>query len=135
MPIDTEKNESRSTLDLSRLEALKLPEETVEIRIGAELQKVTVTAHDDMILIIISEIMKNHPEDGELRVRRLLLTGCAGLNQEQAETLLRYDGRAAAELIQKIFELTAKFNSERDRMREQAEAPKQDAEPAAPAQA
>ena len=88
-----------------------------------------------MILIIISEIMKNHPEDGELRVRRLLLTGCAGLNQEQAETLLRYDGRAAAELIQKIFELTAKFNSERDRMREQAEAPKQDAEPAAPAQA
>ena len=135
MPIDTEKNESRSTLDLSRLEALKLPEETVEIRIGAELQKVTVTAHDDMILIIISEIMKNHPEDGELRVRRLLLTGCAGLNQEQAETLLRFDGRAAAELIQKIFELTAKFNSERDRMREQAEAPKQDAEPAAPAQA
>ena len=135
MPIDTEKNESRSTLDLSRLEALKLPEETVEIKIGAEMQKVTVTAHDDTVLIIISEIMKNHPEDGELRVRRLLLTGCAGLTQEQAETLLRYDGRAAAELIQKIFELTAKFNSERDRMREQAEAPKQDAEPAAPAQA
>lgn len=135
MPIDTEKNESRCTLDLSKLKALKIPEKTIEVRIGAEMQKITVTAHDDVVLLMITGIMQNHPDDGELRVRRLLLTECAGLDQEQAETLLRNDGRAAAVLIGEILKLTAAFNAERDRMREQAEAPKQDAAPAAPVQA
>ena len=109
-------------LDLSKLEALKLPEKEIEISIMGHPQKVTISAYGDDISLQVADINANRPDDGELRIRKLLLTSCVkGMDEKSADLLLRKAGKEVRIILNKIFDLNEQFDEERDRFRGQAE--------------
>ena len=109
-------------LDLTKLAALELPQKEIEVEILGEKQKAKIRAYGDDIDLQIWDIKKNRPDDGELRIRRLLLSRCVeGITETQINELLVKDGKAAWALLEQILALTDEFNSQRQELREQAE--------------
>lgn len=108
-------------LDLSRLDALKLPEKEIDVSIlGGDPVKLTVTAFDDATSLDISGTAEKHPEESERRVRVLLLQRCAGLSEADAEKLVRLDSAAAADILTAVFDLRDEFLKARNAIREAA---------------
>lgn len=109
-------------LDLSKLEALKFPEKEIEISIMGVPQKIIISAYGDDVSLQVADINANRPDDGELRIRKLLLTSCVkGMDEKSADLLLRKAGKEAKTILNEIFDLNDQFDSERDRLRELAE--------------
>lgn len=109
-------------LDLSKLEALKLPRKEIEVPIMGERQKVMISAFGDDISLRLSDLGENFPEDGELRCRRLILTTCVeGVDEKTADLLLEKSGRDVGTILEAILNLNDEFSRERERIREQAE--------------
>ncbi len=108
-------------MDLSKLKALALPEKDFEIEVLGSRQTAHITAYEDDISLMISDIWQNYKEDGEYRVRKLMLTRCAGLTEEDADLLLKRDGMAAGCIVGAIFELKKEFDKARAETRADAE--------------
>lgn len=109
-------------LDLTKLAALELPQKEVEVSILGEKQKTKIRAFGDDVGLQLLYIRKNHPDDSELHIRRLLLSRCVEeLTEEQINLLLERDGKAVWALMEQIIELTDEFDSRRKELREQAE--------------
>ena len=108
-------------LDLSRLDALKLPEKEIEVSIlGGDPVKLTITAYDDAVSLDIAGTAEAHPEESERRVRVLLLQQCAGLSEADAEKLVRFDAETAAKILSAVFDLRDEFVKARNELRDAA---------------
>lgn len=108
-------------MDLSKLKALELPSEEIEIDILGEKQKVKVCAFDDAIQTDMTDITENFKLDGERRLRMLLLTTCAGLSEDDATLLIAKENRAVTQIINGIFDLRERFVKARNEIRKKAE--------------
>ena len=107
-------------LDLSKLSALELPKNEIEVDVLGVKQKITVTAYDDGVSLDIADIADTHPESQERRVRKMLLCECAKLSENEAEKLIRYDREACYAIITEIFNLRQKFVDAQKAEREKA---------------
>jgi hypothetical protein len=108
-------------LDLSKLAALELPKKEIEVNILGDVQKVTVSAFDDGVSLDIADIAEVYPESQERRVRKKLLCECAGLSEDDAEKLIRYDRNAAFVIVNAVFDLRDEFLKARETERAKAE--------------
>lgn len=107
------------SIDLSKLRALELPTEEVEVEILGEIQKVKISAMGDDLSLNIRE-MRDKSDLAEVKTRKHLLINCAGFSAEDAELLCVKCGSAAAKLIGKILDLSDKFDAEREKIRKEA---------------
>ena len=107
-------------IDLTKLKALALPSKEINAEVLGETQKLTVTAYGDDISLKMADIVENFPTDGELRVRELLLTECAGMSADEAHLYISRDGKGAAGVLREIFDLTHEFDKARREQREAA---------------
>ena len=108
-------------LDLSKLKALSIPEKEIEVEILGEPQKLKITAFGDDVSVRMADIRENKPDECEINLRKILLVSCAGLSPDDADLLLQRDGIAASKILSEIFTLSKEFDSERKKIREQAE--------------
>ena len=106
-------------LDLTKLKALELPSEEIEVEIMGEKQTLTITALGDDMTLDFNDIRKKN-ELYEVKQRKYALTRCAGLTDEQADLLCAKAGEVVAEIITKILNLTEKFDAERLKIKEEA---------------
>jgi hypothetical protein len=107
-------------MDLSKLKALELPTEEIEVEILGEKQKVKISAYDDAVQSDMADIDENFKTDSERRLRRHLLTYCANLNEEDADLLISRDNHAVSAIVNGIFDLRDRFVKARNEMREKA---------------
>ena len=107
-------------MDLSKLKALELPTEEIEIEILGESQKVQITTYDDAVQSDMVDIDENFKTDGERRMRKLLLTKCARLSEADADLLISRDNHAVTQIINGIFNLRDRFVKARNEIRENA---------------
>ena len=109
-------------INLDELNVLEMPKKEIEVSVLGKKHKMTVTAFGDDISIQMSDIKDNRPDDGELRIRRLLITECVdGMTERAADMLLKKDGKAVSDILAAILDLTDEFDKERNAMRKNAE--------------
>lgn len=112
-------------MDLSKLEALKLPSKEIEVGIAGDTQKVIVSALDDESSLRITSIMadeKLSEAEKQVSIRRLVLSKCIlpALTDAEIDLLM---GKAAAEvnlLYITASILTKEFAEARQKTREEA---------------
>lgn len=108
------------SIDLSKLKALELPSKTITAEVLGEPQNVTIKAYGDDVSLRMADITANYPDDGELRIRQLLLVECAGMDEDSALLYIRMDGKGSAAVLREIFKLTDEFDKKRAEAREAA---------------
>lgn len=101
-------------IDLSKLNALELPSEEIEVEILGEKQKCTIFAMGDDVPLDLPDAKR------ESSMRKHLLVACAKLNEKDADALCAKDGRAAAVIVGKILDLTDRFDEERKKIADEA---------------
>lgn len=106
-------------IDLTKLKALELPTKEIEVDILGETQKVKITAMSDDLSLDIRDIRNNNTVH-EVKVRKLILTKCAGMSDADAGLLCAKDGSAAAKIISAILGLSDAFDAARAKIREEA---------------
>lgn len=106
-------------IDLTKLKALELPTEEIEIEILGEKQKITISAMGDDISLDFRDIRKEN-EIYEVKQRKYVLVRCAGFTEDQADILCARAGEVAAVIIGRILDLTDKFDKEREKITEEA---------------
>lgn len=105
-------------LDLSKLPALELPSEDIEFDVLGRAQKARITAADDEAFLDTADLRDN--PIFESKIRRYFLKRCTDLSDKDIDYLMRCDGKAVAEILNKIFNLSDKFTAEQKRLREEA---------------
>jgi hypothetical protein len=103
-------------IDLSKLKALELPKEEIEIEILGETQKTVITALPMTLAVKVSNIATIRGDDPNLTtdvLREVLKAGAKELSAEDIDLLLEFAYPAAAEIAAKIRDLTKKFNEQK----------------------
>ena len=106
-------------IDLTKLKALELPTKEIEVDILGETQKVKISAMSDDLSLDIRDIRNNNTVH-EVKVRKLILTKCAGMSDADAELLCQRDGGSAAKIISAILDLSDEFDAARAKIRKEA---------------
>ena len=106
-------------IDLTKLKALEFPTKEIEVDILGETQKVKITAMSDDLSLDVRDI-RNNNSIHEVKVRKLILTKCAGMSEEDADLLCAKDGAAAAKILSAILDLSDEFDAARAKLREEA---------------
>ena len=101
-------------MDLSKLNALEIPSEEIEVEIHGEKQKCTICAMGDDVPLDLPDNKR------ESTMRKHLLVSCAKLSEADADALCAKDGRAVAFIVGKILDLTDRFDEERKKIAEEA---------------
>ena len=104
-------------LDLSKLEALKLPEKEIEVQVMDETQKVKIRALDDETAIRVATIAQIPDKNMDLEVRH----GVVGITDKQLDILMSSGASIVSDLLVEIRDLTKEFSDERKQIRERAE--------------
>jgi hypothetical protein len=111
-------------MDLSKLKALELPTEEIEIEILGESQKVKVSALDDDAALRISSIASGDLDDGkkESMVRRIVLEKgiVPPLSDDDIALLLSRAVSAVTPILTTALKLTKDFVAARESIREEA---------------
>jgi hypothetical protein len=111
-------------MDLSKLKALELPTEEIEIEILGESQKVKVSALDDDAALRISSIASGDLDDGqkESMVRRIVLEKgiVPPLSDDDIALLLSRSVSAVTPILTTALKLTKDFVAVRESIREEA---------------
>lgn len=109
-------------LDLSKLEALKLPEKEIEVQVMDETQKVKIRALDDETAIRVATIAQIPDKNMDLEVRREVIRhGVVGITDKQLDILMSSGASIVSDLLVEIRDLTKEFSDERKQIRERAE--------------
>lgn len=112
-------------MDLSKLKALELPTEEIEVEILGEKQKVKIAALDDVAAILVTGIAEENICDAEkeLKVRRLVLEKCIipPLSSEEVDLLITKASAVVSEISPVALKLTREFGNARKKTREEAE--------------
>ena len=109
-------------LDLSKLEALKLPEKEIEVQVMDETQKVKIRALDDETAIRVATIAQIPDKNMDLEVRREVIRhGVVGITDKQLNILMSSGASIVSDLLVEIRDLTKEFSDERKQIRERAE--------------
>ena len=109
-------------LDLSKLEALKLPEKEIEVQVMDETQKVKIRALDDETAIRVATIAQIPDKNMDLEVRREVIGhGVVGITDKQLDILMSSGAFSVSDLLVEIRDLTKEFSDERKQIRERAE--------------
>lgn len=109
-------------LDLSKLEALKLPEKEIEVQVMDETQKVKIRALDDETAIRVATIAQIPDKNMDLEVRREVIRhGVVGITDKQLDILMSSGAPIVSDLLVEIRDLTKEFSDERKQIRERAE--------------
>ncbi|MCQ2377765.1 MAG: hypothetical protein MJ016_00955 [Victivallaceae bacterium] len=110
-----------NNIDLSALDALKLPSREIEVSILGKIQKITVSAYGDDAYLDFSSFRRNDSDHENRKTWKYILVRCAGFTEEQADKLLVFDGKAASAIIDVAVELSEAFDDERKKIRDEAE--------------
>lgn len=105
-------------LDLTKLPALELPSEEFEFDFLGTKQSTKITAADDEAFLDTADLRENSVY--EAKIRRYFLKRCTDLTDKDIDLIMSRDGKAAADILTKIFELSDKFTAEQKRLREEA---------------
>lgn len=105
-------------LDLSKLPVLELPSENFEFEILGTQQKVKVTAADDEAFLDVADLKEDAMY--EAKIRRYFLKRCTDLSDKDIDLLMSKDGKAASEILSRIFKLSDAFTAEQKRLRDEA---------------
>ena len=111
-------------IDLTKLKALELPTEEIEVEILGEKQTTVVSAMPMTKAVKISNLCSINKKDPDITtevLREVLLSGAKELKPEEVDLLLEYDYPAAAEIAAKIRDLTQRFHEEKTAARMEAE--------------
>lgn len=109
-------------LDLSKLEALKLPEKEIEVQVMDETQKVKIRALDDETAIRVATIAQIPDKNMDLEARREVIRhGVVGITDKQLDILMSSGASIVSDLLVEIRDLTKEFSDERKQIRERAE--------------
>ena len=108
-------------LDLSKLDAVRLPSREIEVSVGGgPKQHLTVTCYDDGTALDIGDIDRSFPGESERRIRVMLLQKCAGLSAADAEKLVSLDAKASGEILSAVFDLRDEFSAARKAVTDEA---------------
>ena len=112
-------------MDLSKLKALELPTEEIEIEILGEKQKVKISALDDTAAIHVAGVSSENISDfeKELKVRRIILEKCVipPLSEDDIDLILSKAVAAVSGFAPIAMKLTKEFADARKKTKENAE--------------
>jgi hypothetical protein len=109
-------------LDLSKLKALELPTEEIEIEILGEKQSITITCPPDTVAVEIAEKAQMNSADTPIEIiKTILIAGMPDVSKEDIAIWLEKDFKSAAEAAAKVRDLMGKFAKLKEEKRKEIE--------------
>ena len=109
-------------LDLTKLKALELPTEEIEIEILGEKQSVTICCPPDTVAVEIAEKAQMNSADTPIEIiKTILIAGMPDVSKEDIVIWLEKDFKSAAEAAAKVRDLMGKFAKLKEEKRKEIE--------------